>query len=182
MHPTSPGAFMLSATLHGVLAILALLFGYVTSQDEPRQKILELVAGEGDNFMAQEAPALGKSDGLKTNVPKVPEPKPAPVEPTPVAPPPSTPAPPTPKQTEQPVPNFAKDIKRTIIRAESQAKRDVKKEQEKEKKRADEEAKKLTKEEFSKLGDGLGGAFKDMGGKILEKLMERLKGKKKGDD
>jgi colicin import membrane protein len=155
MTANSPGAFMLSATLHGAAVIVALLFGYVTHSDEPPEKILELVAGEGDDFMATEAPALGTPGGLSTNIPKVAEPKPTPPEPvrqptppTP-APTPPVPVPPT-KQTEPPPPNFVKDIKRAIIRGESQAKRDIKKEREAEKKRAADEAKKMTKEEYDR--------------------------------
>ena len=150
MHSTSPGAFLLSASLHGGLALLALFLGYATNQDEPPQKILELVAGEGDNFMAREAPALGNSEGLKANIPKVPEPKPTPPAPVrqeaPPTPPPPTPVPPT----EQVIPNFAKDIKGAVVKAQSKAKQQVAKERVAEKKRADEEAKKLTKEEFDR--------------------------------
>ena len=153
MSPNSPGAFMLSATLHGAAVIIALLFGYVSRSDKPPEKILELVAGEGDNFMATEAPALGSSDGLKSNVPKVAAPKPTPPEPvrqeappTPPTPRPPVPAPAAPP--EKPVPDFAKQVRRNIIVGESKAKQQIKKEQAAEKKRAEEEAKKMTKEQF----------------------------------
>ena len=155
MTANSPGAFMLSATLHGAAVIIALLFGYVSRSDDPPEKILELVAGVGDNYMATEAPALGTSDGLKSNVPKVAEPKPTPPEPvrqeappTPALPSP-TPTPPT-KQVEAPPKDFVKDIKRAIIRGESQAKRDIKKDEEKKKKLAAEEAKKISKEDYDR--------------------------------
>lgn len=157
MNSTSPGAFLLSATLHGVV-VMALLFGCAMNRDEPPDKILELVQGEGDNFMASEAPALGKSDGVKVDVPKPPEPKPAPPEPVrqeapPVPPtPPSTP-PPTPSPTtpaDQAIPDFKKQITRKIIVAESRAKQQIAKERAAEKKRAEEEQKKLTKEEFDR--------------------------------
>jgi Ca2+-binding EF-hand superfamily protein len=41
---------------------------------------------------------------------------------------------------------------------------------------------KLTKEELAKLPDALGGTFKDKGGKLFDKLKDKLKGRKKGDD
>ena len=155
MSPNSPGAFMLSATLHGAAVIIALLFGYVSRSDKPPEKILELVAGEGDNFMATEAPALGSSDGLKSNVPKVAAPKPTPPEPvrqeappTPPTPTPPVPAPAAPP--EKPVPDFAKQVRRNIIVGESKAKQQIKKEQAAEKKRAEEDAKKISKEEYDR--------------------------------
>lgn len=155
MNANSPGAFMLSATLHGAAVIIALLFGYVTRSDDPPEKILELVAGVGDNYMATEAPALGTSEGLKSNVPKVAEPKPSPPEPVrqeaPPAPP--TPTPPTTTPTtppEKPLPDFAKQVRRNIIVGESKAKQQIKKEQAVEKKRAEEEAKKISKEEYDR--------------------------------
>ncbi len=153
MTANSPGAFMLSATLHTAAVIIALLFGYVSRSDDPPEKIMELVAGIGDNYTATEAPALGTPEGLRSNVPKVAEPKPTPAEPVrqeaPPAPP--TPAPPTTTPTsppEKPLPDFAKQVRRNIIVGESKAKLLIKKEQAAEKKRADDEAKKLTKEQF----------------------------------
>ncbi len=153
MTANSPGAFMLSATLHAVALIIALLLGYISRSDDPPEKFLELVAGVGDNYMATEAPALGTSEGLKSNVPKVAEPKPTPPEPVrqeaPSAPPAPTPpvtAPTTP--ADKPLPDFAKQVRRNIIVGESKAKLLIKKEQAAEKKRADDEAKKLTKEQF----------------------------------
>ena len=77
MTPTSPSAFLLSTVLHGAAVILALLLSYVTSQKEPAPtKILELVAGEGDNFAAKEAPALGSAGGIKLTLPAPPTPTP----------------------------------------------------------------------------------------------------------
>lgn len=154
MTANSPSAFMLSATLHAALVIIALLLGYVSRSDDPPEKIMELVAGIGDNYMATEAPALGTAEGLKSNVPKVAEPKPTPPEPahqeaTPTPPAPPAPTPPI-KQAEPPPKDFAKDIKRAIIRGESQAKRDIKKDEEKKKKLAADEAKKISKEEYDR--------------------------------
>jgi colicin import membrane protein len=50
-------AFLLSATLHGAMAVLILLFTYaVHERAKVPEKIFELVAGEGDNFRATIAP------------------------------------------------------------------------------------------------------------------------------
>jgi len=147
---------MLSATLHGVAIALALLFAYATSQREQEPpKVLELVAGEGDNFMAREAPALGTPGGIKLAIPKAPEPKPVPPQPVTPEPAPVTPAP-TPKAVtpeppaEQTIPNFKKKIQRDIIVADSKAKRQIAKERAAEKKKAEEDQKRLTKEEFDR--------------------------------
>ena len=165
MTATSPSAFLLSATLHGVVVALALLFAYATSSGEkPTPKVLELVAGEGDNYMATEAPALGVPGGVQLNLPKAPEPRPAPPEPTPPAPtppapeptpPPPTPTPPKPTpapvtKTDSDIPNFKNDVRRKIIVADSKAKREIAKERAAEKKRLDEEKKRMTKEEFDR--------------------------------
>ncbi len=168
MTATSPQAFLLSATFHGAIAAALLLFTYSCNRqnlDEP--KIIELVAGEGDNFGAKVAPALGIEGGLKVEMPKAPEPKPAPPpepEPLPVAPAP-TPPPPTPKTTPPPLEptdeatrNFAKDLKATVRTATKKAQRDIAKERAAEKKRLDDEKKrqeaeqkKMSKEEFDRL-------------------------------
>ncbi|MDO8544058.1 MAG: TonB family protein [Opitutaceae bacterium] len=156
---------MLSATLHAVVAALALLLSYSASQqDNEAPKIFELVAGEGDNYAAREAPALG-TPGVKLQVPTAPKaefapPKPEPLPPAPVPvkspqpePTPVKPAPvqPTPKAAEQTVPNFSKKIRRDIIVADSKAKREIAKERAAEKKRQDEAKKQLSKEEFDRL-------------------------------
>jgi colicin import membrane protein len=154
MTARSPSAFMLSATLHATVAAGLFLIGYVANQ-EPKDtaKVFELVAGEGDNYTATVAPALGMP-GVKLSVPappaKLPEPptpEPAKVEPTPepapITPPPKptpkTPAPaPTPKapdKTDKSPPNFAKQIRRGVIVAESKAKREIAKERADEAKR-----------------------------------------------
>lgn len=158
MSEGSAKGFLFSATLHGAAAAL-LFFSFVMQRDDSdRPRVFELVAGEGDNYMATEAPALGDPGGLKVNVPKTPEPKPAPPEPAPQelvapAPQPPTPKPVTPAPTPPPDPtvaNFKKKLQRDMIRAESKAKQQVKKERDAEDKRVAEEKKKLTKEEFDR--------------------------------
>jgi TonB family protein len=159
MSERSP-AFMLSLTLHAAVVAVLLFLSYAASQgSKDKPKVFELVAGVGDNYMATEAPALGSPTGVKLDLPAPPapqsqiQPAPEPPAPPPSAPEPSpiTPAPvekkpPTEKKTDvaapSEVPNFKKQITKQIIRAESQAKRDIKREREKEAK--------ITKEAFDK--------------------------------
>ena len=71
MSAQSPGAYGLSALLHGGVIALVLFFSYAATsvvKDEP--KVLELVAGAGDNYAATAAPALG-SPGSATSKPRV---------------------------------------------------------------------------------------------------------------
>ena len=156
----SAKGFWMSATLHGAVAAALFIFGFVLkSEDTEQPKIFELVAGEGDNFMAKEAPLLGTPGGVKLDVPKAPEPKPSPPEPVPQGVTPPTPAPaPTPKKetptppktSEPPLPDFKKKLQREVIKADSKVKREIAKEHAAEKKRLEEEQKKMTKEEFDR--------------------------------
>ena len=165
MTPTSPSAFMLSAMLHGVVVALALLLNYAASRnhDEP-PKVFELVAGEGEDFMAREAPALGNPGGaIKVAVTPqpvidLPRPQPpapvqtAPVEPAPV---PVQPAP-QPKQKTAPVktppppPTLDKSLKQTIRDAKRNATRQIEKEQKAEEKKRKEAEARLTKEQYDR--------------------------------
>lgn len=150
MTARSPSAFMLSATLHAIAVALVFLASFVAQQNvrEP-MKVFELVAGEGDNYGAKFAPALGTPGGVKLNLPAQPVPKPVPVapKPAPVAP---APVSPVQKAAEPTVPNFARQIRNKVIRAESKAKMEVKKERAAEAKRLAEEQKRMTKEEFDR--------------------------------
>lgn len=159
MSDRSP-AFMLSLTLHAAVVAVLLFLSYAASpENKEKPQIFELVAGAGDNYMATEAPALGSPSGVKLDLPAPPapqlqvEPAPEPPAPQPAVPEPSpiTPAPiekkaPPVKKTEAPqntdVPDFKKQITRKLIVADSQAKRDIKREREKEAK--------ITKEAFDK--------------------------------
>jgi colicin import membrane protein len=79
MSAQSPGAYGLSAVLHGGVIALVLFFSYAASnvvKDEP--KVLELVAGGGDNYAATAAPALGSPGGVKLQQPPAPRPEPVP--------------------------------------------------------------------------------------------------------
>ena len=166
----SSKGFLFSATLHGIAAAL-LMLSFVMKQRDPEPKVFELVAGEGDNYMAREAPALGSADGVKFDVPKAPVPKPSPpkpepqeaVTPVPPAPTPKVVASPPPKQADPVAPDFRKKLRRDVSAAESQAKREIKKKRDAEARRAAEEQKRiadeqkqLTKEEFDRLNKAKG--------------------------
>ncbi len=152
MSADSQNGFLRSVALHGLLIATAFFSGYIAAPTEEPQRVLELVAGEGDNFMATEAPALGSEGGVKLPTPKAP-PTPVAVEPVPPAP---TPPPPVVTQTaptppaEQQIPNFKKQIQRAVVIADSKAKREIAKERAADKKREEEEQKRLTKEEFDR--------------------------------
>ena len=161
MTPTSPSAFLLSAMLHGVVIALALMGSCAaTRRDRNEPKILELVAGEGDNYGAREAPALGSEGGVKLKVPEASAPKPMPlppIEPNPVAPAPvkpapvpATPAPKTNSATGDATPNFKKKLLYEVVRGDAKAKREIRKEREAEAKRLAEEKKRMTLEEFNR--------------------------------
>ena len=83
MNATSPRAFMLSASLHGAVIALLVLYALWNNRDRTDTLVpITLVAGEGDNFGAKEAPALGTEGGVKLTVPALPDP-PSPPAPTP---------------------------------------------------------------------------------------------------
>lgn len=154
MSPHSQGAFVLSLTLHALVAALVLFFGYFSRTTDEPSRVLELVAGEGDNYMATEAAALGTEGGVKLPTPK----PPAPVEAVPQPPAPVAPTAPTTPTTpaEKPVPDLSRTVKRAVANADAKAKREIAKEAAAEKKRDEEEKKKqqqaakLTKEEFDR--------------------------------
>ena len=132
MTDRTPAAFMISLTLHALVVAILLLFTYALNERvKETPKIFELVAGEGDNYGAKVAPALGVPGGLKMTVPvpkPEPKPEPAPVapEPTPIKAAPVKPVPAIP--TEKTVPDFAKKIRRQVIVADSKAKQQLAKE------------------------------------------------------
>lgn len=164
-------AFFLSATLHGLVAALILLMTYVWhEQAKEAPKIFELVAGEGDNYMATAAPALGVENGIKVPLIEAPVARPAPVEPEPVAvervpepvverAPVVTPAPKAAPVKAPPdaIRDFSKDVKRIEKkRADRLIAKNRAAQEAAEKKARAEEAKKtkMTKEEFDRLNKG----------------------------
>lgn len=139
---------MLSLTLHGALVAVVLFLTYALQvQVKETPKIFELVAGEGDNYMATEAPALGVAGGVKLNVPIPPAPVPVKPEPVPPAPEPvieRAPEKPTPKPAEVKPPNYTKDVLRIAKKRENRL-------VEADRKKREAEAKRISKAEFDKL-------------------------------
>ncbi len=140
MTARSPSAFALSALLHASVAAAVLLAIFYSQQHAPEQPVVfELVAGEGNNYMATEAPALGSPGGLAKLT----------LEKTVSAPAPATPKvveaeeAPTQLATIQ-VPDFSKKLKRADARALKKVEAQIKAEQAAEKKR-------LSKAEFDRL-------------------------------
>lgn len=172
MSATSPRAFLLSTTLHVGIAGLILLLSYAVHRREEPPQVFELVAGEGDNYLAQEAPALGSEGAVKIDIPEPPptpliEPEPAPVVPAPPTPPPVAPADPKPApKAPDPAKDMAKSIRWQMIVADSKAKLEIKRAraaeakrlaqekklaEKKEAERKEAEKKRLTKEEFDRM-------------------------------
>lgn len=140
MTPRYSSAFLMSAAVHGLAVALIFLLSYIVHRSTPEpMKVFELVAGEGDNYGARVAPALGTPGGVKVDRPAPPAPKPAPVTPAPTAP-----------KADPAAPNFARQIRKEVIRAESKAKMEVARERAAEAKRLAEEQKRMTKEEFDR--------------------------------
>lgn len=153
---------MMSATLHAGIVALVFIFSilFQRPKEEPVQ-VFELVAGEGDNYMAKEAPALGSPTGVTVSLPEMPAPRPTPPDPTPAPepePPPIVPAPsppkkesvapkPAPKKAPDPTMDMAKAVRWEIIKKESQAKMDAAKRKAAEAKKAAEEKRRLAKVE-----------------------------------
>lgn len=96
---------MTSLLLHGAAVGVMFLVAWASSFDRPvKTQVMELVAGEGDNFAATEAPALGTPGGIKVAIPTPPVPKPDPVPAIKAPEPEPTPPPPTPKPEVKPDP------------------------------------------------------------------------------
>ncbi|HZZ58494.1 MAG TPA: energy transducer TonB [Opitutaceae bacterium] len=140
-HYRSHPAFLSSIALHGAIVLLIVLAGLAFSQSRPPPpQVFELVAGQGDNYMATQATALGSEVGVKFNAPPAP---PAPEPPTPEAAPPAAALEPVPAEAVPPppkpaplkrvktsaaaasgtaVPNFEKSVRWAQIKAESRIK------------------------------------------------------------
>jgi len=133
----------LSVTLHGTVIAVLLLLSYVfNSSAKPMPTVLELVAGEGDDYRATHAPALGTEGAIKVDLPPPPKSEPAP-PPAPVV---TVEKAPTPK-AEQPIPNLAKTVQRQLRQSESKAKAIVARERAAREKA---ERERMTKEAFDR--------------------------------
>jgi TonB family protein len=98
MSAQTPGAYGLSALVHSGAVALVLFFSYAADHlDKSEPKVFELVAGEGDNYAATAAPALGSEGGIKVT-PQAPVPTPLPEPPAP-----QPEAQPVPKQETSPI-------------------------------------------------------------------------------
>lgn len=162
MSDRTPAAFMTSLALHGLVVAVMFLVAYSSSFDtKVATKPFELVMGEGDNFAATEAAALGTPGGIKLNVPPLPapeppkpevakvEPTPAPPEPAPVVPPAPEPKPTPVKETPKPAAptksgntktkSIADEMRWKTIVEESKAKQQIAKQRAAEKKRLEQE-------------------------------------------
>lgn len=148
MTATSPSAFLLSAGLHAAVVALLLLLGLAAgrmAKDEP--KVFELVAGEGDNYGTNVAPALGVEGGVKLTTPTPPASQPTPPIPAPAPQPAPRPeARPAPK--DERIPNFAKQVSRAQKKGEVIGKREAEKERIAEEKRLAEERRRISYAEF----------------------------------
>ena len=80
MTDRSSSAYFSSVLLHGGVVALIVILAYTFNSMRPEApKTFELVAGEGDNYGATAAPALGSADGVKFAAPAVPMSAPEPV-------------------------------------------------------------------------------------------------------
>ena len=152
-------AFWVSAGLHGLaLGLLVVFTLALKDKIEAQPAVFELVAGEGDDFMATEAPSGHEAGQAKDgpieftapeSVPSWTPPAPAPAEVTPVEPVAPAPAPVKPPVAE-PKTNFTQNIKSAIRKETRKAEREVKAQRAAEAKAAAEEAKRTSYEQFQK--------------------------------
>ncbi len=156
MRTSYPSDYFCSVALHAAFVALFLFFTYEAQHRvKVMPKIFELVQGEGDNYTATEAPALGTPGGVKLSTP-VPPPTPTPV--AEAAPPlpaqsPLEAAPEPPKPAPN-APNFVKTVKRIAAKREANIEKKFHDEQERQAKEDALKAKRMTKEDFDKLNKG----------------------------
>jgi len=120
MNARTVNAFMLSAMLHALFAAAMLYMAYaLKSEMIDKAKVMELVAGEGDNWQATEAPALGTAGGVRFAMPNVPAPPtPAPEPVMPAAPEPAPVQAVAPPKAEPPPMVEPKPIQKAIPKPE----------------------------------------------------------------
>ena len=157
-------SFWVSAGVHGLaLGVLLVLTIAVKEKIEDRPAVFELVQGEGDDFMATEAPSGHEAGQAKDgpieftapeSVPSWTPPAPAPAEVTPVEPVQQAAPPPKPEPVKPPVAepktNFTQNIKSAIRQEKRKAEREVKAQRAADAKAAAEEAKRTSYEQFQK--------------------------------
>ncbi len=155
MTDRSSSAFFTSVFLHAAFVAVIVLLAYTFNSMRPEvPKTFELVAGEGDNYAATAAPALGSPDGIKVATPVAPVAAPEPTPPAPAvaeAVPAPLPVPVPAKTTVKPAP--AKPVDKASIaaamkRAEMRA---TLRQEAKDRKAAEaEKRKQMTEDEFRK--------------------------------
>jgi colicin import membrane protein len=180
MSERSAQAYVLSALLHAAVVALCVLFAYLTQvAAPPTQKVFELVAGEGSNYGATEAPALGSPDAAQVSIsapvlPPLPvPPQPAPPQPAPLeaTPTPVAPVKPAPVRTKPvpPIPDFSRSVARTATRTESRIEAKEKRKAAAEAKRLAAQQKQITYDEYLKEhGQGIAGGV--VGGSTANKV------------
>jgi TolA protein len=135
-----------SALFHGAVVALIFAVSYLAGLRTGKPlDVFELVAGEGDNYLATEAPALGTADGDATKVAEAPAPT---MVMTTKAPAPT----PAPKEV-----NLLRDVQKSAAKATAKLEKQAKAEELAAQKAAQAEAlkqAKMTKEEFDKLNKG----------------------------
>lgn len=174
MTAQSPSAYVASFCLHALVVALAVLaFMVSTRRANEAPALFELVAGEGDNYAATQAPALGEPDAAPgetvVNLPRPvttrrpdPTPEVAPPEPAPARPEPATPPAPAAKAApvpkSEPPPNFVRDIKRLSEKRAANIEKKHRAEQkaaaDRAKKEAEQQSRRMSKEEFDRLNAG----------------------------
>jgi TonB family protein len=153
MTDRSSSAFFSSILLHaGVIALILILAYSIDSMRPQAPKIFELVAGEGNNFGATAAPALGSADGIKLATPAAPAPPPpapavAEAAPAPVPAPVAARVVPAAKPVARPAKPVDQSLEAKLKRAEMRA---AVRQEARDKKAAEAEKKKMTEEEFRK--------------------------------
>ncbi|MDX2186635.1 MAG: TonB C-terminal domain-containing protein [Opitutaceae bacterium] len=162
MNAHSPSAYTLSLVIHGAFVALLFVGAFVIREGrllEKKPVIFEMVAGEGDNFDALEAPALGTPGGAKVELPPIPEVKPAPdpvkaqpaePEASPVTAAPIEAVKPKPQPKPKKEVSMAEKVEKIAARREKKIVDKFRKDQERLAKQQALEAKRVSKEEFDK--------------------------------
>ena len=189
----SPNAYVVSALGHCAVVGLLLFFAYNAGQVATEApKIMELVAGAGDNYAATAAPALGSPGGIKIKIAEPPpEPRPAASEPKAVARvpvPESSPLTPAPipknrattataaKPAARP-PNFVADLKRLEKKREARLEAAYQKQLAAEEKRRKLEAAKISHIDAEGIKEGvIGGSAENKTGGAGGKALTREEG------
>lgn len=171
MTAQSPGAYALSVSLHAAAIALLLAITWWLKQSVEENPVILTIAGDGNNYLATKAAALGEEGGKGPQqalftpqpaptpqpLPPAPEPpaetllQPAPAPVTAVVDTPKTPDTPKPTKAPAPTSDMAKAVHRLATkRAENVRQKYLKEQKEIARKEALAEAKRMSKAEFDK--------------------------------